>query len=384
MRCIYCDYNSKLEERRTAHGCPKCGKNVAFEPRDSVCKQKEMTDRKFLSAINRCQSLKHYPDGRIKFTTRHLYYELNRSVPRFSVDGRAGLFFLAWFLSPPPILYWLIEGKTMPLWLLFGLIIICAATWKKLHPHRTTKLDAWLFRTYLSRWQEAHGAVKNMLPPYTENACASWELFASSDVFDYSFDRAVVTDNAEIAAMLVANNFHFENNCAVLSVDGFPGAQAETIMAMLRRNPNLTVVAVHDASKSGAQLSQTLRKPHWFPDPSVKIIDVGLLPRHARKLRAPVVEAAAVPARIWTLDARLAAADNSQQPCATHSAALYLRPKDQVWLDQGHVIELATIRPAQLMQALFNAFALAPHAEAYEDHTWSHDYRDYYAADHFG
>ena len=253
---------------------------------------------------------------------------------------------------------------------------------RKLQP-TSNKLYPNTFNRLLARWTSVHGAPSNLLPPYTEKAYAPLKLPEESDVSDYSFDRAVVTDNAEIAAMLVANNFHFENNCAVLSVDGFPGPQAETIMTMLRRNPNLTVVAVHDASKSGVQLAQTLRKSHWFPDRSVKIIDAGLLPRHAQTLRAPVVRDATVPARKWTLDARLAAND-VQQPCAVDSATDHLQPAERAWLDRGGVIELAAVRPARLMQALFNAFALAQTFEECEDHAWIYDYRDYDAADHFG
>ena len=30
--------------------------------------------------------------------------------------------------------------------------------------------------------------------------------------------------------MLVANNFHFENNCAILSLDGYPSGNAATVL----------------------------------------------------------------------------------------------------------------------------------------------------------
>ena len=273
------------------------------------------------------------------------------------------------------------------------LVVILVVMWvvgrKTFNPEpatalKTPELKTKTFDRLLARWQATHGEVCNLLPSYTKNAYALFNLTVDFDIADYSFDQAVITDNAEIAAMLVANNFHFENNCAVLSVDGFPGPQAETIMTMLRRNPNLTVVAVHDASKRGVQLAQTLRNNHWFPDHSVNIIDVGLYPRHARELWAPVVKETAVPARKWTLDARLAAAGARQPPCAVDSATLPLRPEEQDWLDLGNVIELAAVRPAQLMRVLFNAFAYVRIGVDVENHAWIYDYRDDYAADHFG
>ena len=34
--------------------------------------------------------------------------------------------------------------------------------------------------------------------------------------------------------MLLANNFHFENNCAILSIEGYPPNVFETVRAMLK------------------------------------------------------------------------------------------------------------------------------------------------------
>ena len=66
-----------------------------------------------------------------------------------------------------------------------------------------------------------------------------------SDIADYSFDRAVICDRARTADLLIANNFHFENNCAVLSVDGYPPHAFETTndeqpIAFIRRTGNVT------------------------------------------------------------------------------------------------------------------------------------------------
>ena len=46
----------------------------------------------------------------------------------------------------------------------------------------------------------------------------STPIAINPDVSAYSFDRLVVCDSAIIAQFLIANNFHFENNCAVLSI----------------------------------------------------------------------------------------------------------------------------------------------------------------------
>jgi hypothetical protein len=102
-----------------------------------------------------------------------------------------------------------------------------------------------------------------------------------SDIADYSFDRAVICDRARTADLLIANNFHFENNCAVLSVDGYPEPLFDTVRAMLKRNPKLHVFALHDSSPAGCRLAHRLRtNPEWFAGQG-KVTDVGLRPSQA-------------------------------------------------------------------------------------------------------
>ena len=66
-----------------------------------------------------------------------------------------------------------------------------------------------------------------------------------SDIADYSFDRAVICDRARTVDLLVANNFHFENNCAVLAVDGISFAI----------QPGERVVVVDDVLATGGTLA---------------------------------------------------------------------------------------------------------------------------------
>jgi hypothetical protein len=165
----------------------------------------------------------------------------------------------------------------------------------------------------------------------------------AADVSAFSFDRAVVTDRWEAAAMLVANRFHFEHNCAVLSLDGYPEAIGDTVKNMLRRNPQLTVFALHDASPEGCLLPLSLREPDWFPDPSVRVVDLGLRPETARRLRLPVLNH---PVR--HLPPRLAE----------------ILPQEEVeWLLAGNTAELATLRPAQVLRAVYDGIRRVGHPD---------------------
>jgi hypothetical protein len=182
------------------------------------------------------------------------------------------------------------------------------------------------------------GGIGGLLPP-REEAAATMPKKVAADVAAFSFDRAVVTDRWETAQTLVANRFHFEHNCAVLSLDGFPDGIADTLKEMLRRNPRLTVFALHDASPAGCQLPLTLRRPEWFPDPAVRIVDLGLRPETVRRLR------------ILTL--------NGPPVLRPPLPARMLSEEDLTWLAHGNIGELAALRPTQLMRAAYKGIVAA-------------------------
>ncbi|HEY4002750.1 MAG TPA: hypothetical protein VGO93_28000 [Candidatus Xenobia bacterium] len=152
---------------------------------------------------------------------------------------------------------------------------------------------------------------------------------------EYSFDRAVICDRARTVDTLLANNFHFENNCAVLSWDGYPEDVFDTVRSMLKRNPNLKVFALHDASYDGCMLATRLASdPAWFQG-QVTVIDVGLRPRQARPFDGLLLPAPEVPSgNVPGLD-----------------------PQEQAWLRQ-YRLELAAIRPEQVVKRLFRALTL--------------------------
>lgn len=133
------------------------------------------------------------------------------------------------------------------------------------------------FQGWLNRWQQINGSILKILPsPREENKPTP----VNPDVTAYSFDRLIVCDSAVIAQLLIANNFHFENNCAILGINGYPQNIFDTTMQMLRRNPDLKVYALHDCSPQGIGLVHRLRtSPKWFQDSDVVVIDVGLTPR---------------------------------------------------------------------------------------------------------
>ncbi|MDJ0675271.1 MAG: hypothetical protein QNJ36_07840 [Calothrix sp. MO_167.B42] len=198
------------------------------------------------------------------------------------------------------------------------------------------------FQRWLSRWQQINGTISNMLaPPQQQNSSAK----VNSDVTAYSFDRLVVCDSADIAQILIANNFHFENNCAILSITGYPQSIFATTMEMLRRNPNLQVYAFHNCSPRGMSLVHNLRtNSQWFANTNVTIIDVGLTPHQIMNTKRG----------IFIQNSTESGEAAKQLPPETKDS---LSAADLQWLEAGKFVELESFTPQRLIQVLNRGIA---------------------------
>jgi DNA-directed RNA polymerase subunit RPC12/RpoP len=342
MKCIHCGADSRLRERRAGR-CGRCRHRFAIEPSTD---RNKVTDRQFKTAIDRVSG-----KGRVHFTPRNLWYEFNRRwmKPGFWRSPYAVLPFLGGG-SVLGLVFGPGRGMVTAVVVLLVLVVTGAAAgfivgfvlnwWTDRRAPRARRpprvpYDAFK-RQYLGRWRQAHGDIAGLLPA-RDVAVLSQPRNVPSDVAAFSFDRAVVTDRWETAAMLVANRFHFEHNCAVLSHDGYPDGIADTVKEMLRRNPRLTVFALHDATPGGCLLPITLGEPEWFP--GARIVDLGLRPGMVRRLRIPALAGARVhpPARL----------------------AEILPAKDVAWLARGYTAELAALHPEQVLRAAYRGIVAA-------------------------
>ncbi|MGB7057706.1 MAG: hypothetical protein WBD58_08390 [Geitlerinemataceae cyanobacterium] len=166
----------------------------------------------------------------------------------------------------------------------------------------------------------------------------------SADISAYSFDRLVVCDRPEIAQFLLANDFHREHNCAVLSVTGYPTRIFSPLLEMLRQNPNLKVYALHDASPRGVSLSHTLRtSPNWFPDPQIEMIDIGILPRQVFKNPKAIVQ-------------NLIRSNTPIEPIPAE-VRQSLSHDEIVWLERGNYVDLESFPPYKLLQIVAQSLA---------------------------
>ncbi|WP_242059259.1 MULTISPECIES: hypothetical protein [Nostoc] len=205
------------------------------------------------------------------------------------------------------------------------------------------------FQDWLNRWQQINGSILKILPPPNqENTTAT----VNPDVTAYSFDRLVVCDSASIAQLLIANNFHFENNCAILSITGYPQSIFDTTMQMLRRNPDLKVYAVHDCNPRGIGLVHHLRNnANWFLDSEIMIIDIGLTPR----------QIIATKHGMFIQSSPDSAEAAKQLP---EEIRQNLSAEELAWLESGKFVELESFTPQRIIKVLQRGIAGSQNLES--------------------
>ena len=324
MKCIYCEHDAMYPARASGH-CPNCNKAYAFEPRTGSA----FSDMAFKSAIDAVSA-----GGTVRFLPEHVQYELQRRKRRgkgpshlaFAIAGGSALLALA---TPLAILVAVVFGSV-------GLAM-----------RPSDHIGDGSFQSDWARWCSVHGNPVGLIVRRQTAAKASEPYRGGDEMEQYSFDRAVICDRPETVDLLLANNFHFENNCAVLSRDGYPPRAFDTVKRMLRQNPKLTVYALHDATFAGCSLAQELASsPDWFQG-RARVVEVGIRPGHTTRLRG-----------LWTA------------PSPAPYSVTALTAAEQKWL-ASHSAELFAIRPEQVIKRLFKAITSDVDALSRDADVWT-------------
>jgi len=320
MKCIHCQHDSKLKERTNRY-CPKCRRQFAFEPREGD----PVTDMLFHNAIQAVSG-----EGRIHWGVEHLYYEVCRRSRR---QFQAGCLVFPVFIMGIAVLAHL--TKKIPREVMMGVVAGVLAV------VLVYVLGSWLLRVFGGKVRFSLGEFNNLWTRWTQVKGKPPGLIErviappvptdlEDDIGDYSFDRAVICDRARTVDLLLANNFHFENNCAVLSIDGYPKGPFPIVKKMLQQNPKLQVFVIHDCTPGGCRLAQKLiDDAGWFAGRHMRVIDLGLRPRHAKPFKGLYLPAED-------------SVDSGKGISASEAS----------WLS-GSQLELAAIRPEQVLKRLF-------------------------------
>lgn len=341
MRCIQCGTDNKLQERTNNQGrCKKCNHQFVFEPRAGDTPSR-LTDVLFAKALNELSA-----NNTLYFTPKQLFYFLEK---RFYSKG------LTLGIKVENLVVFVCAGILIAIGshlasvrlFVMGLIVLLISLIipGKPRPKRSRNLSITQSQVgpWVNRWNQVNPPSEKLLPSLGSGSTARIQPTSiAGDVTVYSFDRLVVCDSVEVAQMLIANNFHFENNCAVLSISGYPERIFSTVMQMLRRNLDLQVFAFHNCSPNGIGILHQLRTdPAWFAESNAVIIDVGLLPRQIMTAKKDIT----------IQNAKQSTQDLAPQIRQTLSEA------ELQWLDAGNWVDLESFTPKALIQILQRSIA---------------------------
>lgn len=321
MKCIKCQTDSKYSERSSG-ACHACNARFAFEPKSGDL----FTDPAFAAAIARVSA-----HDAVRFTKANLYYEYARA--RRKAASKKAIFVVASILVC--IVGAIVTARSesiVPLVIAVVVALTIGVLGYTAKQRPTPELTRPTFDSMLSKWQVAHGTPAKLVHRIAPAPRSGPKKSVPAELTTYSFDRAVICDHAETVDLLLANNFHFENNCAILSVTRYPEAVFVPVLEMLRRNPKIEIYALHDASTQGHDLARQLASsPEWFRGIG-RVTDVGILVRHAMKMRG-----------LWRA-----------LPPPRPAAFGDLSAEENAWLSR-YALELAAIRPEQVIKRLFRA-----------------------------
>lgn len=424
MKCIRCGTNNTRRDRTTYAGkCRSCRHSFVFDPDSTRYELKNITDVYFQNILNKVSA-----NQTLYFTANQLFYALNRKLGAGrSLIPRFGAYFSG---SPPNNLSYIISVLIATAWLggilngILGIlgyaVVFVVATVLALNirskailqyqqtqeqrgrtiaeQRRQTQEAETRFRkgqftrplimtrkefeVKLIGWEAINGPVQKLLTllPQTSSRASS-----NPDVTAYSFDRLVVCQSDRIAQLLIANNFHFENNCAVLSINGYPQPIFETVMQMVRRNPDLKVYAFHDCSLEGIGLIPELQtNERWFQGSEIAIIDAGLRPRQviqtARNSRSDRE------AGLFVEQSAESAELAQQQLTEGRLSTVMLSEEELEWLTQGYFVVLESFTPQKLIQVLTRSISSTQQLEPTDDSRWLmiDSYSSVYAIESFG
>jgi hypothetical protein len=342
VKCIKCGTDNKLKERTANKGhCKSCNHPVTFDPKAGA--GVDFTDRFFANTIAAISV-----NDTLFFTPKQFHYFFNARTQKAKDPlGKVGCGILGFGI----IIMIAAIGSASTIMVFVALMMLAAGVLlliprvrrrlRAKQPKEITvaldQLDSWL-----NHWAHNNGRVEKLLPA---PQAGSTRANISPEISQYSFDRLVVCEHAAITQFLIANNFHFENNCAVLGIDKYPHDIFDTVMEMLRRNPALKVYALHDATPAGIRLAQRLATDaDWFQGSSnVQIHDLGLLPRQILDRSVFVKQSPAF-------------ANQAAVVLAGPSGAS-LKPEEAKWLREGKYVELESISPRVLLRVVTQGIA---------------------------
>ncbi len=264
MRCVACERDSKKKDQKVPNMCPNCGHKFVLDPNtDGV------TDGFMKRAVVAASS-----NGTFKYLPAQLDHEISRRSQTLTFKQRLSKRKLAFAIFIAGILC--ITYLALSDWEV-GVIpyaIIVLITYKSA-------------RKFWGRATGSSGRPKNArtaLRRYEKvNPDAAKIDPGSIDLNDGgkgdTFDRLLVCARPEYRDFYIANDFQLHHACHVLGPDDLETEEGRELFEILKKNPELDVFVVHDATPRGAKFADVVRSDQrWFDGAAGdKVLDLGMI-----------------------------------------------------------------------------------------------------------
>lgn len=265
----------------------------------------------------------------VYYTERQLYYEVCRTLrPKWGVSPQDAPFLLplGWLVALILVRHSWRTGWRLAL--NYTAVIGLLAAVAKLPYTCRPPLSYGAFTEILEHYCLTYGRPAYLLPPdlvYTHTAT----IAAEPDLLDYGVPRVLICQQQAVATMLLANEFHIELACPILTwAEAIPAA----IHRMIQRSQAVEIYLLHDASPDGLALASDARRNLGIDTMAhVALLPLGLRPTQAQQLNLFAQQMTSPPAQ---------------------AIPYPLTPAERQWLTAGWVAEVEAIPPERLLRAL--------------------------------
>lgn len=266
MKCIKCGVDAKKKDREASGGrCPGCNHPFVTNPTADG-----LTDMLLKTAEDAVSGA-----GTFYFSKQQLEYQLQRKFRKK----------LRWSMITAILLF-----------LLFIVMLVSAIRLGEVFiPLAVFSGIAWLVAVSMSfKYDNILGYLPSVVQRWTvinphPKLIKERKYHFNTDnshLEDVSFDRVLICDKDETVNFFLENLFHFHYSCPVLGGRGYPEGIYEDMLQRLKKNPNLKVFLLHDASPQGLSFVRKMKTDrNWFGDGQrYQIIDLGLNLGQKKKL----------------------------------------------------------------------------------------------------
>jgi hypothetical protein len=341
MTCPHCN-KSITYKQRGGRKCGECRRAFAFEPKVHPMALHDVRFRKTVRKLS--------DGGKLRYTAEQLRHALARKPVAAQKRADAGCI-VAPFVVAAVGLGGLVAQTIAPavgyiLAAAIGVVGVFVYKRSRRRPfHPKLPMSAEKFRTeVLDRWQEVYGErPEGLLDPRSLTAPP-----ADAPAVE-KLDAVVVSPERDVLLCLLANGVAKQLDVGLLPVAPPFDAWQQAVLERLRKDPDLPVLLLHDASAAGAFLARDLLLLLRL-DPRHRIYDLGLNPRRSVLKKRLVVGAPLPDALGARLDTELAEVSGRVRPIRRGRARL--TPDEISWLAEGYSSPLLAISPASLSKRI--------------------------------